>query len=188
MQRGMSVVKATTSSSKRGERGLTIPELMVTLMVMGIIASAALAVALRAFTDTGIVQNRRDIYGGGQIALQQMSKQIRQGTVVNAVPITVPTTVTNIEIETYVGGDPETVLWRTSGSGPYELQTSTDGGTTYRTVLGDLVSGDLFILTPHDDSFGQPVVDQITIDLQLGTKTSTIRIASDVNLRNAQNL
>ncbi|MEX2275650.1 MAG: prepilin-type N-terminal cleavage/methylation domain-containing protein [Actinomycetota bacterium] len=176
------------SGAARDERGFTVVELMVTLFVMGIIASAALSVMVRAFTDSGIVQNRRDVFGDGQIALGQMSKQFRQGAVVG-VDTDVSVTVTTVTVDTYVGGSTERVIWRATGSqAPYQLQVSTDDGTTYRTVLSNLVTDQVFTLVPHENSVQELVIDEIDITLVLGTKTQSVRIQSKVNLRNAQNL
>lgn len=184
----MTPSEARPASIARDERGFTVVELMVTLLVMGIIASAALSVMVRAFTDSGIVQNRRDVFGDGQIALGQMSKQFRQGEVVG-VDTDVSLAVTSVTVDTYVGGSAEQVIWRTTGSAaPYRLQTSTDGGATYRTLLSNLVTDQVFLLVPHENSVQESVIDEIDITLVLGTKTQSVRITSKVNLRNAQNL
>ena len=159
-----------------GERGLTVVELMVTMLVLGIIAAAAFAVLFRAFDTTNIVTSRRDVLGDGQFALDQMTKHIRQAESID----TAVSDADTIEMETYVNGEAKTIVWRVIGSSaPYELQLSTDGGTNYHTVLAYLASTDLLTYTSHDG-----VLDQVTIALALGTDTSTVEITSDVNMRN----
>ena len=63
--------RATTSPSE-GEQGFTLVEMMVTMLVMGIVATAVMAVALRTFTDTAVITNRRDVFSDGQNALDRL--------------------------------------------------------------------------------------------------------------------
>ena len=169
--------RATTSPSRWGdERGLTVTELMVTMAVMLLIVSAALAMMVRAMGTTGIVENRRDVLGDGQVALDQMVKQIRQAESVDQAVSDVDT----LDMETYINGTATSVVWRATGSAaPFALEISTDGGTNFRTVASSLKSPSVFTYTSHDG-----LLDQVTINLQLGTKTSEVTITSDVSMRN----
>jgi prepilin-type N-terminal cleavage/methylation domain-containing protein len=165
------------------ERGFTVTELLVTLTVMGIMVTAAFSVMYRVFADTGIIENRRNLMGDGRIALQQMTKQIRQATALHN--YVTPGDATTIDMDTYIGAtqvtDPTTrVIWRTQGAeAPYELQVSTDGGATYRTVLSSLVSPNIFTYTEHGG-----VLDQVDVSLALGLKTTDVTITSSIELRN----
>ncbi len=158
---------------------------MVTLVVMGLIAVSALTIMYRVFTDTGIIQNRRDVLGDGRVAIQQMTKQIRQATSIHNYTPGVAGDATKIDIDTYFGAtsitDPTThVIWRTTGSAaPYTLEVSMNGGTSYRPVVASLQSPNLFTYVEHDG-----VLDQVTVALSLGTKTSTVDLTADVELRN----
>ena len=166
------------------ERGFTIVEVMVTLVVMGIMVTAAFSVMYRVFADTGIIENRRTLLGEGRIALQQMTKQIRQATAVDN--YVAPGDPTTIDMHTFIGAtsvtDPTThVIWRTQGSeAPYELQVSTDGGANYRTLLTSLGSPNIFTYTEHSG-----VLDQVDITMTLGLKTADVTIRSSIELRNA---
>ena len=62
-----------------GEAGFTLVELVVTMAVMSIVATAMMAVAMRSFTTTNTITNRRDVLTDGRIAIDQMTKQLRQG-------------------------------------------------------------------------------------------------------------
>ena len=62
-----------------GETGFTLVELVVTMAVMSIVATAMMAVAIRSFTTTNTITNRRDVLTDGRIAIDQMTKQLRQG-------------------------------------------------------------------------------------------------------------
>ena len=159
------------------EQGFTLVEMMVTMLVMGIVASAVTAVALRTFTDTATITNRRDVFADGQIALDQLSKQLRQGESIDA-----SSSATSIKFSSYIDGMPATIAWRVTGSAsPYTLEESRDGGTTFAPVLAYLNSPSVFTYTSHGG-----VEDQVTITLSLGTTTSTVVVSSDVHLRNAQ--
>lgn len=163
-------------SRPEDERGFTVVELMATMAVMGVIVAATLGVAYRALTDTGIVQNRRDVLGDGQLALTQLTKQLRQAESVNQLT----STTSLVEFNGYINGTAHKIAWRALGSAaPYQLQTRRDDGAWW-TVAKSLASADVFTYTTHDT-----VLDQVTIQLSLGTKTSTVTITSDVNMRNA---
>ena len=171
-------------SRSSDEGGFTVVELMVTLAVMGLMASAALGVMFRVFSTTGVIENRRDLLDDGRIAMNQMTKQIRQATSVN--DYVAPGDPTQIDINTFIGvtsvTSPTTrVVWRTVGSAPpYLLQVSTDGGTSYRTMVSSLASPNIFTYTEHDG-----VLDQVNVSLSLGLKTTVVNLGSEVELRNS---
>ena len=49
------------------------------MAVMSIVATSMMAVAIRSFTTTSTITNRRDVLTDGRIAIDQMTKQLRQG-------------------------------------------------------------------------------------------------------------
>ena len=49
------------------------------MAVMSIVATSVMAVAFRSFTTTSTITNRRDVLTDGRIAIDQMTKQLRQG-------------------------------------------------------------------------------------------------------------
>ena len=156
-------------------------ELLVTMLVMGIVATSVMMVALRAFTDTATVTDRGNVLNDGRFALDQLSKELRQGESVDAT-----STVSQITFKGYQNGAAKTYVWRVtptacSSSVPCSLQVSRNGGTSYYTVLSELTSSSAFIYTYHAG-----LIDQVTISLSLGTRTSTVVLSSDVQLRNAQ--
>lgn len=150
---------------------------MVTLAVMGVIVAATMTVLFSVYKETGVVLNRRDVLGEGQIAMQQMTKQFRQATAINS------SSATALSVQTFTGaGIAHQVAWRTSGSSaPYSLQKQTDGGP-FTTVLTSLSSPNIFPAYVDSDLDGN--VDQVRIELSLGTKTATVVLTSDVQMRN----
>ncbi len=158
------------------EDGVTVVELMVTLAVMGVIVAAVMTVLFSAYRETDVVLTRRDVLSDGQFGMQEMTKQFRQATSINT------GSATAIDVSTFTGaGTSHDIEWRTTGSAaPYSLQTRTDGGT-WKTVAAELESPNIFAYTDNDHD---QVIDQVTITLALGTKTSTITLTSDVQMRN----
>jgi len=155
-----------------------VTELLVTMAVMLLIVSAALAMMVRAMKTSGIVENRRDVLGEGQVALDQMVKQIRQAESLDEAVSDADT----LDMETYINGTAKSVVWKATGSvAPYALELSIDGGTSFRTVASSLKSPNVFTYTSHDG-----LLDQVTVSLQLGTETSDVTITSDVSIRNAE--
>jgi prepilin-type N-terminal cleavage/methylation domain-containing protein len=170
------------SPSRRGdEEGFSLVEVVITMAVMSIVATAVIGVAMRVFTDTATIVDRRDVFADARIALDRMAKQFRQGESID----TTTSDAGQVTMLTYLDGVPATVVWRVVGSEPpYELQESRDGDQpvpTFTTVVSSLGSPDVFTYTVHED-----VTDQVTVDLTLQTKTTTVPLTSDVYLRNAE--
>ncbi|HEX2422329.1 MAG TPA: type II secretion system protein [Actinomycetota bacterium] len=175
--------RATTSPAD-GETGFTLVELLVTMMVMGIIASSVMMVALRTFTTTATITDRRDVFADGRVALDQLSKQLRQAESTDLTDCS--GAVSSITFSGYIDGAPATIEWRTTGNspGPYSLEQSRDAGAAsphFAPVVSSLTNDTPFTCASHGG-----VIDQVTVSLSLGTTTSTVLIATDVQLRNAQ--
>ncbi len=168
--------RAITSLRERQE-GFTLVELMVTVAIMGVVATAVTSVAINAFNTTTTITNRRDVFNDGRIALDRLSKQLRQGESIDQVA----STASSVTFSTYIDGVAKTVVWRVNGSAsPYELQESRDGGTTFNTIVSALGSSSVFTYTPHGG-----VLDQVTIALTLVTDSTEVELTTDVHLRNA---
>ncbi len=156
------------------------------MAVMSIVATAMMAVAMRSFTTTNTITNRRDVLTDGRIAIDQMTKQLRQGE-------SVDTTTSNaytLKFSGYIDGTQATIEWRVTGTqAPYTLEQSRDGGAHFAPLVSPILcknatdpgcSTPPFTYVTHAG-----VVDQVTIDLTFETSTSTVDLVSDVQLRNA---
>jgi prepilin-type N-terminal cleavage/methylation domain-containing protein len=171
-------VRRATSSLPSEQRGFTLVELAVTMLVMGIVATAVMAVAMRTFTTTETITDRRDVLADGRIALDRLSKQLRQG---ESIDQTVSDAST-INFSGYIDGQPATIEWKVTGSAaPYTLTESRLGGANAVPVVTSLADNQVFTYTTHGD-----VVDQVTIRIPLQTTTTTVVLNTDVQLRNAQ--
>jgi prepilin-type N-terminal cleavage/methylation domain-containing protein len=169
-------VRRATTSPADGEAGFTLVELLVTMAVMSIVATAVMAVAMRTFTTTATITNRRDVLADGRIALDRLSKQLRQGESLDQ------QTPSTVSFSGYIDGFPTTIMWTVTGTNaPYTLAESTNGGANLVPVVTSLADNAIFTYTTHGT-----VVDQVTIRLPLQTSTTTVVMTTDVQLRNAQ--
>ena len=170
--------RRATTSRRDGQSGFTLVELLVTMLVMGVVATAVMAVAMRTFTTTATITNRRDVLADGRTALDRLSKELRQG---ESIDQTVSDAST-ISFSGYIDGDPATIVWQVTGSSaPYTLEESRLGGANPVPIVSSLSDNDVFTYTTHGI-----VVDQVTVRLSLQTMTTTVVISTDVQLRNAQ--
>ena len=174
-----------TSRADRCEAGFTLVELMITMAVMSIVATSVMAVAFRSFTTTSTITNRRDVLTDGRVAIDQMTKQLRQGESVDQ-SVSDGSTIT---FDSYIDGVPATIVWRVTGSYPYTLEQSRDGGANFAPLVSPIkcrfatdpgCSADPFSYTVYEG-----VVDEVTIDLTFLTDTSSFDLISDVHLRNS---
>jgi hypothetical protein len=157
------------------------------MAVMSIVATAMMAVAMRSFTTTSTITNRRDVLSDGRVAIDQMTKQLRQG---ESVDLTASDAST-LKFSGYIDGTDTTIVWRVIGtSAPYTLEQSRDGGANFAPLVSPILcqtasdtgcSADPFTYVQHAG-----VVDQVTIDLTFETNTSTVDLVSDVQLRNVE--
>lgn len=162
------------------------------MAVMSIVATSVMAVAFRLFTTTSTVTNRRDVLTDGRTAIDQMTKQLRQGEEVDQAN----SSASVLTFDTYVDGEAAVVTWRVVGTeAPYTLEQSRDilsidGDGNFAPLVSPLLcqtaddpgcDADPFTYITHGG-----VVDQVTIDLTFQTNTSSIDLISDVQLRNAE--
>jgi prepilin-type N-terminal cleavage/methylation domain-containing protein len=174
--------RRATTSRPEDEAGFTLVELLVTMLVMGIVATSVMAVALRTFTTTATITDRRDVLADGRTALDRLSKELRQGESIDQSG----SSSSVITFSGYIDGSPATIVWQVTGSSaPYTLEESRLGGANSVAVVTSLADNDVFTYTTHGT-----VIDQVTVRIPLQTSTeastSTIVLSTDVQLRNAQ--
>ena len=159
------------------------------MAVMSIVATAMMAVAMRSFTTTNTITNRRDVLVDGRVAIDQMTKQLRQATSIDP-----SSDESTLAFDSYIDGTPTTIVWRVTGSGPlYTLEQSRDGGANFAPLVSPLVckssatpATGCSLHPPFTQNPPGGPVDRITIDLTFQTSTSTVDLISDVQLRNME--
>jgi type II secretory pathway pseudopilin PulG len=101
----------------RREDGITLVELAVTMLVMGIIATVFLTVLTSVQTSLAREENRSETMDQARVAMETMDRDIRSGSVLCAVPVTSPTNF-GLSVYTQSNDDPRWIQ--------YQLVTSTD--------------------------------------------------------------
>ena len=146
------------------------------MSVMSIVATAVMTVSIQTVRTTNTVTDRRDVFNDGRFALDQLSTQIRQGESIDTT-----SDAQTLRLSGYIDGTAKTIVWRATGTtAPYSLEHSTNGGTSYVTLLSSLASKDIFTYTAHDG-----INDQVTVAMELVTSTSSVDLTTDIYLRNA---
>ncbi|MBI4259530.1 MAG: hypothetical protein HY658_03090 [Actinobacteria bacterium] len=141
----------------------------VTLLVMSIITAAFLSVFARTLRDSETVQGRRDYLNDMRIAMEQMTKHIRQATNVDTMQ------ADYLGMDTLVNGVAKHIHYQVVDS---TLYRQVDGGTQVP-VLGDLATSSVFTYTTVDGTL-QEVDILFTVDI--GTRT--LNLGSQVEMRN----
>jgi len=168
--------RARRATTSRAETGFTLVELLVTMAVMSIVATAVMAVAMRTFSTTSTITNRRDVLADARIAMDRLTKQLRQGAQLDQ------QTPSTVSFTGYIDGRLGTIEWTVTGTkAPYTLEYSTNGGANLVPVVTSLADSAIFTYTTHGS-----VVDQVTVRLPLQTSTTTVVMTTDVQLRNVQ--
>jgi hypothetical protein len=157
------------------------------MAVMSIVATAMMAVAMRSFTTTNTITNRRDVLVDGRVAIDQMTKQLRQAESIDA-----SSTESMLKFDTYIDGTATTIVWQVTGSAPpYTLEQSRDGGHTFAPLVSPLLckthaDAGCSAHPPFTQNPPGGPTDRITIDLTFENSTSTVDLISDVQLRNVE--
>lgn len=153
----------------REERGFTIIEVGVTLLMMAVITAAFLTVFARVLTDTETVQARRDYLNDMRLAMEQMTKHIRQATAVDTMQ------VDYIGMDTLIDGTPTQVNYRVVGT---DLVKEVDGGASVP-ILSNLATSSIFTYTTVDGT-----LQEVDILFTVDTGRSTLDLRSEVEMRN----
>lgn len=155
------------------EGGFTLVELAVTMTLLLVVLGAVLTVFESVQRSAGFVRNRSETLDHMRVAMDQMTKDVRQATSVSQ-----DSTTARLEMTTYVLGDVKQVIYEASGT---DLTRSVDGGDPVR-IQDLLTSTELFTYT--ESIFN---VDLVTLTLSVrpvNLPDTTLVLTSEVRLRN----
>lgn len=186
------MIKRLRDLSSRQD-GFTLVELMVTIAVMSIVTTATMSVLFRAYDSNTVTLSRVQSQNDGRLALQRLSKSVRQMTAEVATP-----TATRFIFNTYVEGVLRQIEWKTTPGGLLLTRTSNVGtgspcaGTDvdhdcYITMLEDLQNPlAVFRYTSDSSLAGEngTALQVVEVRLQLGTESATIPLETRIALRN----
>ena len=153
--------------------------------MFAIIVGATLSVLENVMSSASFSQQRGEAMDQVRLALDSMTKEIRQTTMVR------PSTASNLDIDTYVGGVPTKVVYSVSGSIPPYILYRTQGSGSSQ-VVARLKTPNVFNYyyagsqTPATTAPGTAPLTQIMITFPLGlTHPATdIVLSSAIQLRN----
>lgn len=187
------------TAARRPERGLTLVELLVTIVLMSVVGSLALAAVVRAGKVLVHTEDENKGLQDAKVILERMSRDVRQarGVVCDAAASD-PTCRFHLQLwvdqnSDYLQQDSEVITW--------QLQDNPDGEhfDVYRTVgLGAAASArrqasTLIVKTVFDYEAGKPIEKSqivkigMTYDALVGRGTDERKAAMTVRLRNKGN-
>lgn len=144
----------------------------MTVSIFAIVLTALLGVFISVQRSQAYVTDRSESMDQLRIALDRVSKEVRQATTVTT------KTPTSIAMSTYVAGAAEVVTWSVTGG---VLRRTNEWGST-TTLLREITNTDVFTYTP---ATGNPLV--VTVRLEMRPRHSPnvrLELTSEIRLRN----
>jgi len=152
--------------------GFTIVELTVTVSIFAIVIAALLGIFISVQRSQAYVTDRSESMDGLRIAMDRVSKEVRQATAVTS------QSTTAISMTTFVGGSAEALTWSVSGG---ELRRTDEWGLT-QIVLRDVTNTDVFTYTP---ATGPPLVVAVRLEMRPAQSPNILlELTSEIRLRN----
>lgn len=155
------------------DAGFTIIEVAVTTSILMVVIVSLLGVFISAQRSQAYVADRAQTLDDLRIAMDRLTKELRQATVVAS-----GATATSISVQTYIAGATETIGWAKTGETLY--RTDDWGGNI--PLLAPVTNSDIFTYSPSAD---EPLV--ITVRLETRPRSSPdilLELTSEVRLRN----
>jgi type II secretory pathway component PulJ len=153
--------------------GFTVIELTVTMGILLIVMGSLLTVFESAQRTQSFATNRSETLDEMRLAMEQMSKDIRQATVIDA-----SSSTSRIEMDTYVLGVTEHVIYEATG----DVLTRSVGASSGAPLQRRLVETSLFTYSPTIT--GAQIV---TMTLRVAPKNApdtVLELTSEIRLRN----
>ena len=155
------------------EDGFTLIEVLITVTLLAVVIGSMLGVFESVQRSTAFVQNRSEALDSMRLAVDEMTKDIRQATAIAA-----NSTSSYIDMTTYVLGVSKEVVYQASGT----TLTRKVGTGTAVTIQTRLTSTNLFAYT---DSVSDVSLVGLTLSVNpLNRPDTTLVLTSEVRLRN----
>ncbi len=160
------------STRTSAESGFTVIEITVTLSIMLVVVGALLTIFDSTQRTQVFAQERSQTLDEIRLALDRMTKEIRQGSVVESA-----STTSFLGVDTYVNGVATHIHYTVSGT---SLLREVNGSSS--TLLANLNSSDVFTYAP--DAASAQVIT-ITLNVHpLRRPDTVVSLTSEVRLRN----
>ena len=155
------------------EAGFTLIEVLITVTLLAIVMGSMLGVFESVQRSEAFVENRSESLDSMRLAIDEMTKDIRQATSISA-----NSTASYIDMTTYVLGISKEVEYEASG----ETLTRTVNGGAAVPLQTRLTSTDMFTYT---DSVSDVSLVGLTLSVNpLNRPDTTLVLTSEVRLRN----
>jgi hypothetical protein len=156
------------------EDGLTVIELSITMGILLIVMGSLLSVFAAAQRTQSFATNRSETLDEMRLSMDQMSKDIRQATVIDG-----SSNASRLEMDTYVLGAVQHVVYEATGS----ALSRSIGSSTGIPMQTRLVTTSLFSYTPSVT--GAQVVS-VTLRVSPRNAPNTVLdLTSEIRLRNS---
>lgn len=145
---------------------------MVTVSIFSIVLASLLGVFVSVQRSQAFVTDRSESMDALRIAMDRLSKEVRQATSVTA------QSPTSMSMSTFVSGSAESVTWSVASG---TLSRTNEWGQA-ATILKDVTNSDIFTYTP---ATGAPLV--VTVRLEMRPRQSPdilLELTSEIRLRN----
>jgi prepilin-type N-terminal cleavage/methylation domain-containing protein len=169
-------MRPTPSLSRRisaADQGFSLIEVLITITLLAIVLGSLLTVFESVQRSAAFVQNRSESLDTMRLAIDQMTKEIRQASSVSA-----SSTASMIDMNTYVLGVAKRVVYLASGT---SLSRSVDGGPAV-VLQQRLTSTDVFAYT--DSIFNVQLVAMTLSVNPINRPDTTLVLSSEARLRN----
>jgi type II secretory pathway pseudopilin PulG len=159
----------------RDQRGITIVEVVITTALLSLVMAVLWSTLWQAQRTESYTRGRTEALDDMRLALNRMSKDLRQATDIVGTP-----TPSRIEVTTYVDETLEDVVYEVTGS----RLTRTVAGGAKEIVRSDLVSSAVFEYEPDADTATIVKIELVVKPNNL--PDTTLTLDSEVDLRNRQ--
>lgn len=159
-------------SAPKSEEGYTIVELMITIGIFTIVLSALIGVFISVQRSQAYVADRTQSLDNLRVAMDRLSKEVRQATVVGA------RSATSLAMTTFVSGSAEDVTWAVTGG----TLTRTNQWGASTPLLRNVTNSDVFTYTP---ATGRPIVVTVRLKMRpVQIPDTVLELTSEIRLRN----
>jgi prepilin-type N-terminal cleavage/methylation domain-containing protein len=172
-----------------GQSGVTLVELMVTMMVMGLIAAvftSVLAVVQRSLVRE---EARSQTMDQARLGLETLDRDIRSGSILCAVPTTSssPSVLANFGLSVYTqsNGTTRWIQYKVASQALQRRQYVSGAWQSWRTIATDVVNTSTttpFVIDTSASAGSRLVA--VTLLVNAGGDASNVKLASSLSIRN----
>ena len=160
------------SARKRAEDGFSLIEITITVSIFTIVLASLIGVFISIQRSQAYVTDRSESMDSLRIAMDRLSKEVRQATTVGT------HSATSLQMVTFVGGSAEQITWAVAGG----TLTRTDEWGASTVALEEVTNTNIFTYTP---ATGQPTIIAVRLEMRPAQSPDILlELTSEIRLRN----